>query len=112
MLRSPKRLAFYFPESKTQAIAKEIKHIKALPLSAQIKAMFIGITVIQRFCFAASINQIPKEAAKKIQSEIVQTIWGRRPHWRARGLVMAFLTKPHQNDQQCARAYHTILEFL
>ena len=107
-----KRLAFHFPESKTQAIVKEIKHIKALPLSAQMKSFFIGVKVIPRFCFAASLNQMPKEIIKRIQSEIVQTIWGRRPHWRARALVMAFIAKPHQNDPQCARAYHTILEFV
>ena len=107
-----KRQAFHFADAKVAAIVKEIKHIKALPLPVSVKAMFLGIKVIPRFCFAASLNQIPKEAARKFQSEIVHTLWGRRPHWRSRALVLAFVSDPHRNDPNCAKAYHTVMEFL
>ena len=105
-----KRQAFHFEEKKAAAIIKEIKHIKALPLPVKTKCFFIGVKVIPRFCFAASLNQIPKEFARKFQSEIVHALWCRRPHWRSRALVLAFLSEPHRNV--CAKAYHTVMEFL
>ena len=107
-----KRLAFHFEDLKTQAIVKEIKHIRALPIPVNVKAFFLGVKVIPRFCYTASLNQIPKEVSKKFQSEIVQTLWGRRPHWRSRALVMTFLSEPHRNDPVCALAYHAVMDFL
>lgn len=107
-----KRLAYHFEDSKTQAIIKEIKHIRALPLPVSTKTMFIGVKVIPRFCFAASLNQIPKDVMKKFQSEIVHSLWGRRPHWRSRALVLAFISQPHRNNPACAQAYHAVMEFL
>ena len=95
---------------KTQAIVKEIKHIRALPIPVNVKAFFLGVKVIPRFCYAASLNQIPKEVSKKFQSEIVQTLWGRRPHWTS--LVMTFLSEPHRNDPVCTLAYHAVMDFL
>ena len=49
---------------------------------------------------------------RSFQSEIVHTLWGRRPHWRSRALVLAFLSDPHRNDPVCAQAYRAIMEFL
>ena len=112
LLSPPPNALPFILDLKTQAIVKEIKHIRALPIPVNVKAFFLGVKVIPRFCYTASLNQIPKEVSKKFQSEIVQTLWGRRPHWRSRALVMTFLSEPHRNDPVCALAYHAVMDFL
>lgn len=66
------------------------------------------LEIIPQCTFAADISSIPKLSSAKIESEIANAIWGRRPHWRARMLIFTFLCNPCFVHPQVARAYVTV----
>ena len=106
------RIAFDFPEEKTHKIVLDIRNIGALPLPRKIKAQLLGAKVIPQCSFASHLSKVPKAALDKIQAEITQVLWGKRPHWRAKHLVLGFLAPPHRVDPYLARAYCAIVDFL
>ena len=106
------RIAFDFPEEKTHKIILDIRNIGALPLPRKIKAQLLGAKVIPQCSFASHLSKVPKAALDKIQAEITQVLWGNRPHWRAKHLVLGFLAPPHRVDPYLARAFCAIVDFL
>ena len=106
------RNAFDFSEEKTHKILLDIRNIGALPLSRKIKAQLIGAKVIPQCSFASHLSKVPKTSLDKIQAEITQVLWGNRPHWRAKHLVLGFLAPPHRVDPFLARAFCAIMDFL
>ena len=80
------RSAFQFPDHKAVKICNDAKNIAALPIPLKVKCQLIASKVIPQCTFAADISSIPKLTCAKIENEIANTIWGRRPHWRARML--------------------------
>ena len=106
------RNSFDFPEAKTHKILLDIRNIGALPLPRKIKSQLIGAKAIPQCSYAAHITKIPKAVLDKIQAEITQALWGNRPHWRAKHLVLGFLAQPHRVDPYAARAYNAILDFM
>ena len=105
------RNSFDFPEEKTLKILSDIRNIGALPLPRKVKSQLLGAKVIPQCSFAAHITKIPKAVLDKIQAEITQALWGNRPHWRAKHLVLGFLAQPHRVDPYIARACSAILDF-
>ena len=97
-----------FPDHKAVKICNDAKNIAALPVPLQTKCQLIASKVIPQCTFAADISSIPKLTCAKIENEIANTIWGRRPHWRARMLVFAFLCNPCFVHPRVARAYVTV----
>ena len=102
------RSAFQFPDHKAVKIYNDAKNIAALPIPLDIKRQLISSKVIPQCTFAADISSIPKLTCAKIENEIANTIWGRRPHWRARVLVFTFLRNPCFVHPRVARAYVTV----
>ena len=109
-IRTSDRCAMHFSEDKCAKILADIKNIGALPLSVPQKAKIIGCKVIPQCTYNAAINGIPAKALARIQGEIVNVLWNRRPHWRSRFLVFAFLAQPHRVEPLCARHYNAILD--
>lgn len=58
------------------------------------------------------LNNIHARILARIQSEVVNVIWGKRPHWCARFLVLALLAQPHRVEPLCARHYRVIIDCL
>ena len=112
VIHTSNRLRYAFPEEKTTKIIADTRNIAALPLPRTDKIKLLGMKVIPQCSFASGISNIPKHTVGKIQSEIVSVLWQRRPPWRARWLVLAFLGKPHRIEPCLARAYCAIMEFL
>lgn len=100
------------PQEKTQKILLDVRNIAALPLPRAIKSQLIGAKVIPQCCFAAHLSKIPKVALDKTQAEITQALWGNRPQWRAKHLVLGLLSQPHRVDPYIARFYCAILDFI
>ena len=111
-LYTSQRNSFEFPEEKTHKILLDIRNIGALPLPRKIKSQLLGAKVIPQCSYAAHITKIPKAVLDKIQAEITQALWGNRPHWRAKHLVLGFLAQPHRVDPYIARAYSAVLDFM
>ena len=106
------RIAFDFADEKAQKICGDIRNIGALPLPRSVKCQLIGSKVIPQCSFAAHITKIPKATLDKIQAEITQALWGQRPHWRAKHLVLGLLAQPHRSDPFVARSFCAILDFV
>ena len=103
---------FAFPSAKTHKILTDVRNIAVLPITNNAKSILIASKVVSQSSFAAGISKIPKKVLSKIQTEITNALWHKRPKWRSRWLVLAFLTKPHRVEPFLARAYITILDFL
>ena len=102
------RDAFQFPESKAIKICNDTKNIAALPVSTEVKCQLIASKILPQCTFASDISSIPKLTSAKIENEIANAIWGRRPHWRARMLIFTFLCNPRFVHPRVARAYVTV----
>ena len=109
-VRTSDRVALHFTETKCAKIVADIKNIGALPISAPQKAKIIGCKVMPQCTYNAAINGIPSKMLAKIQGEIVNVLWNKRPHWRSRFLVFAFMSQPHRVEPLCARHYNVILD--
>ena len=107
-IRTSDRNAMHFSEAKCAKIVADIKNIGALPLSIPQKAKIIGCKVIPQCTYNAAINGIPSKMLSRIQGEIVNVLWNKRPHWRSRFLVFAFMSQPHRVEPLCARHYNAI----
>ena len=112
MIYTTESKSFAFPASKTHKILMDVRNIAVLPVANEAKTILLGSKVISQCSFAAGITKIPKKLLSKIQTEIVNALWYNRPKWRARWLVLAFLTKPYRVEPFFARAYVSILDFL
>lgn len=97
-----------FSEQRAVKICIDARNIAALPLTTEVKGQLIASKVIPQCSFAADISSIPKLTCAKIENEIANAIWGRRPHWRARMLVFTFLCNPCFVHPKVARAYVTV----
>lgn len=106
------RDSFQFTDSKLEKILLDTRNIFALPLPVRLKCLLISAKVIPQCTYGAAITKMPKLAVKKIQNEVTNVLWGRRPHWRAKWLVMGLLGQPHRTEPVLARAYATICDFL
>lgn len=111
-IRTSRRNAMNFSETKCAKILADIHNIAALPLSTKLKAKLIATKVIPQCTYCPTLNHIPARQLSRIQSAIANVFWGKRPHWRSRFLVFALLTKPHRVEPMCARNYHVILDCL
>ena len=109
-VRTSDRTAMHFTEAKCAKIVADIKNIGALPISVAQKAKVIGCKVIPQCTYNSAINGMPTKMLARIQGEIVNVLWNKRPHWRSRFLVFAFMAQPHRVEPLCARHYNVILD--
>lgn len=101
---------FFWPESKTSKISRDIALIKAIPCSREIHEHIIAAKVVPQLTFAPMINDIPLKTLQKLQDQISDCLWKGRPMWRCKWLLLGILSKPHRVDPVLSRAYGTIME--
>ena len=101
---------FHWPTSKTSKISRDIALIKAIPCSRDIHEHIVAAKVLPQLSFAPMINDIPLNVLRKLQDQISDCLWKRRPMWRCKWLLLGVLCKPHRVDPILSRAYCTILE--
>ena len=101
---------FHWPVTKTQKISRDIALIKAIPCSREIHEHIIAAKVLPQLSFAPLINDIPLKDLKRLQDQISDCLWKRRPMWRCKWLLIGVLCKPHRVDPMLSRAYCTVLE--
>ena len=109
-IQTSDKLTTHFGEKKLAKIIADIKNIAVLPIPLRQKARLLGAKVIPQCSYVAALNQIPARMIARIQAEIVNVFWHKRPHWRSRFLALALLTQPHRVDPVCARHYNVILD--
>ena len=104
--------SYDFDPKKGVKVVDDLRNIAALPLKPDIKQHLIGTKVIPQLTYGSAITKIPQKVLWKTQNEVVNVIWARRPHWRARLLVLGVVAKPHRVEPLIARAYAAILDFV
>lgn len=95
--------SYAFDPKKGYKIVEDLKNIAVLPLKVDVKKHFISAKVIPQLAYGAAITKIPQRDLWRTQNEIVHVIWARRPHWRARLLVLGVVAEPHrvEPDRSC-----------
>ena len=101
---------FQWPAPKTQKILRDIELIKTIPCGRFVHEHLISSKVIPQLSFASHINSIPKAVLIKIQNQIADVLWKGRPSWRAKGLLLGILARPHRCDPITARAFNTLFD--
>ena len=104
--------SFDFDSKKGVKVVDDLRNIAAPPLTQDVKQHLIGTKVIPQLTYGAAITKILQKVLWKTQNEVVNVIWARRPHWRARLLVLGIVAKPHRVEPMLARAYAAILDFV
>ena len=102
--------AYGWKKEKSDKIRKDIKNISSIPCSREIKSHIIAAKVIPQITFAAHINGIPKDVLQNMQDQIASALWGNRPKWRSKHLLMGILSKPYRCDPFLARSYNMVLD--
>ena len=102
--------SFQWPKTKTLKILRDLELIKTIPTSRVIHEHLISAKIIPQLSFAPQINSIPKVILTKIQNHIADVLWKGRPSWRAKGLLLGILAKPHRCDPVISRAFRTLFE--
>ena len=92
------KVIFFWPESKTSKISRDIALIKAIPCSREIHEHIIAAKVVPQLTFAPMINDIPLKTLQKLQDQISDCLWKGRPMWRCKWLLLGILSKPHRVD--------------
>ena len=101
-----------WPKEKTSKILRDLKSISAIPCSREVTAHLISTKVVPQLNFIPSLNHIPKKVLQAVQDGIASSLWGNRPLWRSRWLVLGILANPSRTEPFLARAFSTILETL
>ena len=101
-----------WPNEKTIKILRDMKSIRAIPCSREVTAHLIATKVIPQLDFMPSLNHIPKKVLQAVQDAIASSLWGNRPLWRSRWLVLGLLSNPGRTEPFLARSFSTILETL
>ena len=99
-------------QEKTEKMILDTRNIAALPLPVSVKTVLLRMKVISQCTFAATMNSMSQNDAARIQNEIAKTLWGRRPKWRSKWLLMGLLHHPHKVEPLLARAYAAIRDFM
>lgn len=102
--------AYGWKKEKSEKIQKDIRNISSIPCSREIKQHIIASKVIPPITFSAHINCIPKDALQAMQDQIAASLWGNRPKWRSKCLLLGILSKPHRCDPVLARSYNMVLD--
>ncbi len=102
--------AYGWKKEKTDKIRKDIKNISSIPCSREIKSHIIAAKIIPQITFAAHINGVPKDVLHGIQDQVAAALWGNRPKWRSKLLLLGIISKPHRCDPVLARSYNLILD--
>ena len=102
--------SFQWPKTKTLKILRDLELVKTIPTSRVIHEHLIAAKIIPQLSFAPQINTIPKVTLTKIQNHIADVLWKGRPSWRAKGLLLGILAKPHRCDPVISRAFRTLFE--
>ena len=101
---------FQWPPAKTQKILRDIELVKTIPCTRVVHEHLISTKVIPQLSFASHISSIPKTVLTKIQNQIADVLWKGRPSWRAKGLLLGILARPHRCDPVSARAFNTLFD--
>ncbi len=101
-----------WPKEKTIKILRDLKSIRAIPCSRDVTTHLIATKVIPQLNFLPSLNHIPKKVLQTVQDDIANALWGHRPMWRSRWLVLGLLSNPCRSEPFIARAFSIILETL
>ena len=109
-LQTTSKIEFGWDTMRTDKVLKELRLIRAIPTSRVILEHIIATKIVPQISHAAHISMIPKKQIKSVQDGIVEILWKRKPMWRARPLVLCFLSKPHRTDPVLARSYNAIIE--
>ena len=104
--------SYDFDTKKEIKVVNDLRNIAALPLKPDIKQHLIGTKVIPQLTYGSAITKIPQKVLWETQNEVVNVIRARRPHWRARLLVLGVVAKPHRVEPLLARACAAILDFI
>ena len=102
--------AYGWKKEKTDKIRKDIKNISSIPCSREVKSHIIASKIIPQITFSAHINGVPKDVLQSMQDQIAAALWGNRPKWRSKLLLLGLISKPHGCDPILARSYNMILD--
>ena len=109
-IQTTRKKDFKWPKSKTIKITRDLELVKTIPCSRSVHEHLISTKVIPQLSFAPHINSIPKDVLTKFQNQIADILWKGRPSWRAKGLLLGILAKPHRSDPVISRAFTTVLD--
>ena len=109
-IQTAEKLVYNWDKAKTEKIRREIRLIRALPVSRETFTLLFSTKIIPQLTFASLLNCIPKCALKSIQSDVADCLWKDRPLWRSRFLLLGLLSKPHRVEPFIAKAFNAICE--